>query len=53
MSRRHGVDADVTEGLQGTARGEPDESPEAASRDILEEDPLDGILRAEAQDLVV
>jgi DeoD family purine-nucleoside phosphorylase len=53
MSSRDRVDADVAQGLQLTGRFESYEATQAAPCDILEEDPLDGILRAEAQDLVV
>ena len=53
MSSRHRVDADVAQGLQLTGRLESYEATQASPRDILEEDPLDGILRAEAEDLVV
>ena len=53
VARRNDVDAEMAE----RARARPpsatrDEAPESAPRDVLEEHALDGILRAEAEDLL-
>ena len=42
----------MTESGELVAVGASDEATEPAARDVLEEDPLDGILAAEAEDLI-
>jgi hypothetical protein len=52
LTRRDDVRADVTERDQPIVARERRELPEAAPRDVLEEDSLDRFLRAELQDLL-
>ena len=51
-ARGHDVGADVAEGAQLLVLGERRETSEPATRNVLEEDAFDGILRAESEDLV-
>ena len=49
---RDHVDAEMAERRELVALASRDEAPEPAARDVLEEHALDGVLRAEAEDLV-
>ena len=51
-ARRNDVHAQMTEGAQVAVLRQTDEAPETATRDVLEEHALHGILRAEPEDLL-
>ena len=51
MPRWHDVGTDVAEGGQAAVLGEAGETAEPSARDVLEEDPFDGIRCAELEDL--
>jgi hypothetical protein len=42
----------MAKGVQLAVLREPHEAPEPSSRDVLEEDPLHGVLRTEPEDLL-
>ena len=52
LSGRDDVRADVAERRQPPVLGERREASETAAGDVLEEDALDGILRAERENLL-
>jgi hypothetical protein len=52
LAGRDDVRADVTERDEPSLMAEAREAPEPAPRDVLEEDALDPLLRAEGQDLL-
>ncbi len=51
-SGRNRVDAQVAERRELVALASCDEAPEPAPRDVLEEHALDGVVGAEAKDLI-
>jgi hypothetical protein len=52
LAGRYEIRTDVTESGQAVAVANGGESSESATRDVLEQHPLDGILGAEREDLV-